>query len=101
MACILHVLWPPVSADGIEYMDIILGIVRMSTPGVDDITRAPKKQGSPWRNNLPVLTGSLKLVIRRTQSGSSFIRKAEGFELMRLIGWRDACWNASLMPDKS
>ena len=100
-----HSLFPPRAHDGLEFIDINPQTTRLMQPFLtEDMTVKESAQGpegrSPWREKLPTLAGSTRLVIRVTRMGASTIRLAESFEMMRLIGWDDKQWarpNASGM----
>ena len=105
-ACWLaHSLFPPSAHDGLEFIDINPQTTRLMQPFLkEDMTVKENAKGpegrSPWREKLPTIVGSTRLVIRVTRMGASTVRLAESFEMMRLIGWDDKQWarpNASGM----
>lgn len=55
-------------------------------------TNTPTGSSTPWRDRLPTLTGSCKVVTRYRINSGIEIRTLEGFEYMRLIGWDDSYW---------
>lgn len=93
----LHSVWPMPAASLAEFIDINMNLPRIIKSYWDQEAGQPKPGSSPWRSQLPTLTGSCNIVARLRIGDTVVIRLLECFEVMRLIGWDDAQWQAERM----
>ena len=98
----LHEMWPMRAGSQYEFVDGNLSLNWLKKAHIDPDTNTPKEgEGSPWREDMPTLTGSCKVILRAREGQRVQIRFFSTWHSLKTKKSKDTTESGSWRPLRS